>query len=83
MSLCKYKDIFGKPNEDAHSHRIPIINLATVDVILTIAASYGISKYYNTSFFIMTIILFIIGIVSHEVFCVDTQLNKYIFNKSL
>jgi hypothetical protein len=80
MSLRKYKDIFGKPNEDVHSHRIPIINLAAVDVILTIAAAYCISRYYNTSFFIMMIILFIIGIVSHEVFGVNTQLNKYIFN---
>jgi hypothetical protein len=82
MSLCKYKDIAGKPNEDAHFYRIPIINLAIVDVAVTVAAAYGISKYYNMSFFVMVFILFIIGIAVHKIFCVDTQLNKYILGSS-
>lgn len=82
MSFCKYKDLFGKPGEDVHAYRIPIINLAVVDVAVTVAAAYGISKYYNISFCVMIIILFIIGIVSHKIFCVDTQLNKYILGTS-
>ena len=30
MSLCQYKDIFGKPGEGAHSYRVA--NVAVVDV---------------------------------------------------
>jgi hypothetical protein len=83
MSLCEYKDLFGKPMEDLHAYRIPIVNLATVDVVITAAAAYGISQYYNSSFWMVLVILFIIGIASHKIFCVDTQLNKYIFGTLL
>ena len=86
MSLCKYKDIFGKPGEGIHAYRIPVINLATVDVAVVVATAYGISQYCSISFYVMIVILFIIGIVAHKVFCVNTQLNKYLGladNKSL
>ena len=85
--LCKYKDMFGKPNEGSHSYRIPIINLAVVDILFTAAVAYGInySEVFmnNTwnSFWIILVILVIIGIIAHKAFCVDTQLNKYIFGE--
>jgi len=34
MDLCKYKDIFGKPNTGAHKYRF--LGVAIIDVILTI-----------------------------------------------
>jgi hypothetical protein len=81
--LCKYKNIFGEPNKGFHSYRISIINLAVVDVLATTIATYAIQQYIfpTYSFGFILIIMFIIGIISHKVFCVDTQLNKYIFNK--
>ena len=43
-----YSDIFGKPNEGAHSYRF--LNLAIVDVILTIIGSFIIAKLFNLNF---------------------------------
>jgi hypothetical protein len=82
MSLCKYKDIFGKLNEGPHSYRIPLINLAFIDVALTILGAYVVSQYYNISFLVMTIFFIIIGIISHKIFCVDSTLNVFIFGKT-
>lgn len=81
MYLCKYKDLFGKPNEDSHSYRIPIINLASIDVILTIIGGYAISYYFEYSFWIVLVILVIMSIIIHRIFCVNTTLNKVIFGK--
>ena len=34
IMYCKYKDIFGKPNEGIHSFRI--FNISVIDTLLTI-----------------------------------------------
>jgi len=79
MSLCKYKNIFGKPNKGIHSYRI--FNIAIVDVLATIILAYVIylliPKY---NFFFILICLFLIGIISHRIFCVRTTIDKLIFN---
>jgi hypothetical protein len=79
MSLCKYKDIFGKPNEGVHSYRI--YNIAIVDVLATIALAYVIYLFipkYN--FFFILICLFLLGIILHKLFCVRTTIDKLLFN---
>jgi hypothetical protein len=43
MELCKYKDMFGKPGEGAHSYRI--LNIAIVDVIALLFVAYIISHF--------------------------------------
>jgi len=93
--LCKYKDIFGKPNEGVHPYRF--LNLALVDIIVTII--FGIliglilnkiddSKSQNKnlrfsifSFNIIKIIvlLFLLGIVLHRLFCVRTTIDRLLF----
>ena len=79
MNLCEYKDIFGKPNEGLHSYRIPIINVAFVDVLLTVLVGYAISYYFKYSFEIILICLFILAIVLHRLFCVRTTIDKFLF----
>jgi hypothetical protein len=74
MYFCQYKDIFGKPNEGAHSYRL--FNVAIVDVILTLLGSYFIAKYFNLSLLYTTIAVFVLGIIMHYLFCVDTTINK-------
>jgi uncharacterized membrane protein YcaP (DUF421 family) len=79
MSLCKYKDIFGKPNEGVHSYRI--FNIAIVDVLATIFVAYIIYLFipkYN--FFFILICLFLLGIFLHKLFCVRTTIDKLLFN---
>jgi uncharacterized membrane protein (DUF373 family) len=77
MSLCKYKNIFGKPNEGAHSYRI--FDIAIVDVVATIIIAKLISDYYNYDFYKTLGTLFIIGIIAHRIFCVRTKIDKILF----
>jgi len=80
VNLCKYKYIFGKPREGSHSYRIPVVDLAFVDVFLTILASVAIGSYFKYNIFVVFIMLMIVAIVLHKAFCVETTINKFIFN---
>ena len=85
LDLCKYKDIFGKPGEGAHKYRI--FNIAIVDVILTIILGiviHRIALYFNVKICVWWFILamFILGIISHRLFCVKTTIDKLLFNDS-
>ena len=77
MCLCKYKDIFGKPREGVHSYRF--LDFAIIDIIFTIIGAYIISKYSNYNFYKILLFLFILGIILHKLFCVNTKLNSIIF----
>ena len=85
MSLCKYKDLFGKPNTGLHSYRL--FNIAIVDVTLTIFGSYvlylAIEKYLytNINFWLVLVIMFLLGIVLHRLFCVRTTIDKLLFKE--
>lgn len=72
-----YKNIFGKPNTGIHSIRI--FNIAIIDVLGTIIASYFISKKFNINFTKTLLWTFIFGIILHKLFCVDTTVSKLIF----
>ena len=77
MNLCKYKDIFGKPNTGVHSYRI--FNIAIVDVLLTILVAFIIARLIKKPFWIVLLILFLFGIILHRLFCVRTTIDKLIF----
>jgi len=74
MSLCKYRDMFGKPNEGAHSYRL--FNIAIVDTLLTIIIGYFIAKFFKLKLLYVLIVLFIVGTIIHKIFCVETTLTK-------
>lgn len=74
MNLCKYRNIFGRPNEGVHSFRI--FNLAVIDVVFTLLGAYMISLYTKYSFITTSIILFLLGILCHHIFCVDTTIAR-------
>jgi hypothetical protein len=78
--FCQYRDIFGKSNEGIHAYRIPFVNLAAVDVIMTFVL--GIIVWFATSkvyFSYIMLLLLIIGIISHKLFCVRTTIDKFLF----
>ncbi len=77
MSLCQYKHIFGKEGEGVHSIRL--FDIAIVDYLMTYLAAYLISRYYKISFIKTNISLFLVAIVVHRIFCVNTSFNKMIF----
>jgi hypothetical protein len=75
--LCKYKDIFGKPNTGIHSYRI--FNLAVMDIAQTILAGILFSWYFKWNIWITLGGLFLLGIVVHRLFCVRTTVDKILF----
>ena len=77
MDLCKYKNIFGNPNEGIHSYRV--FDFAIVDIFATLIVAFLISYFFKTSFFYTCIILFILGILFHRLFCVRTTIDKILF----
>lgn len=79
MFLCKYKHIFGKENEGVHSYRL--FNIAIYDLIFTILGAALISFSFRISFWMTLIIVIILGIILHRVFCVNTTVNMMIFGK--
>lgn len=79
MNLCKFKDIFGKPNEGIHKYRL--FNVAIIDVIFTIILAFLLNRYIfkETKFIVILIILFILGIIAHRMFCIRTTIDKILF----
>jgi hypothetical protein len=75
--LCKYKDILGKPKEGLHKYRF--FGVAIVDVVLTIIVALLISYFFKLSFWITLVILFVLGIILHRLFCVPTTIDKVLF----
>jgi len=84
MNLCQYSDIFGIPGKGLHKYKI--FNIAIVDVLLSILVSYVIHYIltyfqYEIRFSIVLIGVFLLGIFSHQVFCVRTTVDKLLFPK--
>jgi hypothetical protein len=75
---CQYKDMFGKVDEGVHSYRV--FNIAIVDVLATVVGAYIISYVTNKSFIGILIALFILGVLMHHIFCVQTTVDKLLFN---
>lgn len=78
LDLCKYKNILGEPDKGVHSFRI--FNIAIVDVLLTILAAYIMSYFTNYKLIYTLIFMFILGIISHRIFCVRTTVDKVLFD---
>lgn len=73
--FSKYKNIFGKPNEELHSFRL--FNLPLVDYIASIILALIITYITKIPFELIIIIVLIIGVICHYLFGVETNLMKY------
>lgn len=73
MNLCKYKNIFGEPYKGVHSYRF--FGLALVDLLGTLGVSMLIAYIFSVDLTKTFIILFLIGMLCHCLFCVKTPLN--------
>lgn len=77
--LCKYKHIFGKEGEGAHSIRV--FNIAIVDVGLTILGAVILARMMGWNAMMTIVGAFIAGIIAHRLFCVNSTVNKAIFGE--
>jgi len=79
--LCQYSDIFGKVGEGLHSYRV--FNVSIVDVLLTVLLAYVFKLFMpDTSFAIILVVMFLVGIATHRIFCVKTTVDKLLFGNS-
>jgi hypothetical protein len=77
MDLCKYKNLFGKPNEGLRQFRI--FDIALYDTIVVILIGILFSWFTKINIWVVLIVLFISGIVAHRLFCVRTGIDKLLF----
>jgi hypothetical protein len=79
FGLCKYKNVFGKPNTGIHRFRI--FGLAAVDIILTLLLAYILQLifYPETHYLKILAYCFLLGIIIHRAFCVHTPIDKFLF----
>ena len=80
--FCKHKDLFGKPGEDSHKTRIPILDVALSDVAITVIAGIIIAAIFGFDTKNTIIVLFILGILIHRLFCVRTKVDRLLFSSN-
>lgn len=75
--FCSFKHLFGRPGE-----RNPRLGgIALPDLIITILAAVAIQYFFypKTPFLNIFIVLFLIGILAHRLFCVRTTVDRWLF----
>lgn len=77
--FCKYKEIFGKPNEGFHKERF--LGLAVYDLFGFIILVIMLSFYLKIKFSKIFLILAFVVILIHRMFCINTTLNVLIFGE--
>lgn len=77
--LCAHRDIFGVPGQGLHSVRIA--NIAVVDTLMTLLAGAILSYYTGINLYLVWFVLFVVGILFHRLFCVNTTINTLIFGR--
>jgi hypothetical protein len=81
---CKYSNLFGEPGKGAHALRAG--GLAVVDLLATgglafLVSRYGCGRTDLLAFVLVFIILMLVAVLVHEMFCVNTRLNAAIFGR--
>lgn len=79
---CKYSGMFGEPGKGAHSIRVG--GFAIVDLLLTAALALLISRPWARgagAFLLAFLVLMVIAVGAHELFCVNTRLNALLFGR--
>jgi len=77
-NLCKYKNLFGKPEEGIRKYRI--FNIAIMDTAVVIIIAILFSYFTGYNIWITLVVLFISGIIAHRLFCVRTGVDKLLFD---
>jgi hypothetical protein len=78
-ALCKHRDIFGAPRTGVHALRIPLLDIAVVDIVCTVAAGWALARAARIQLWLSMCLVFGAGIVLHRAFCVRTTIDKALF----
>jgi hypothetical protein len=55
------------------------LNVAVVDVVMTMIGAFVLALYFRTSFLLVFALLLIVATLLHRAFCVNTTLTKLVF----
>lgn len=77
MSFCEYSNLFGEPNTGVHSTRL--FGIAIYDFVFTVIAVIILSWLFGISFWCLLIIVLLLGVILHRMFCVRTAVDKWLF----
>lgn len=80
--LCSFRNVFGRPREGVHAVRLPVLDIAVVDLALTIVCGTLLATYMHWSVLLTNGIIMALSVVIHRAFCVDTALTVRIFGAS-
>ena len=76
--FCKYKNVLGKVDSGIHKYKIA--GVAIVDVLFTFILAFIIHSIVpKYKFYIILLVLFLLGIILHRLFCVRTTIDKLLF----
>jgi len=78
VDLCKYKDIIGKPNTGLR-HKYRLFDFAVIDISVTILAGFLLSWFFKWNLWYTLGGIFLLGVISHRIFCVRTTVDKLLF----
>jgi hypothetical protein len=81
---CKYSNALGSPGQGVHAPRLA--GLAVADLLGTAGLTYLLTRYGLKrtdlfAFVLVFVILLLVAVILHEVFCVNTRLNAAIFGR--
>jgi len=77
----KYKDLFGKPGTGVHKYKI--LNINIVDNLVTIVGCVCLYFVSNIPFDLIVIFVYLLGLLFHYLFGVQTESMKYLGLKCL
>lgn len=72
---CSYRNSLGVPGQGFHRH---FWGVAIADVMATFLGAWLIARYTGWNVLYTTLGLFIVGVVLHRLFCVETTFSKLI-----
>lgn len=80
VDLCKYKNMFGEPRVGIRKYRV--FDIAIFDTAVTVWCVYVLSWLFKWPFWTTLVIVLLLGIFAHKIFCVRTGLTMKLFPKS-
>ena len=76
--LCKYKNIFGEPNEGWRK-KYRFLGISYIDALVVIVFGIAISYIFKVPLSYTLVALFVLGIIVHRLFCVRTGVDRLLF----
>jgi hypothetical protein len=80
FDLCKYKNMFGEPRIGIRKYRI--FDIAIFDTVITVWCVYVLSWLFKWPFWSTLVIVLLLGIFVHKLFCVRTGVAMKLFPDS-